>query len=479
MSVENGIIKAPIRTSEVASCIGEPSLDVGTLCKSGRVNKFSRMKPIVKATVMELTEADMLAANWGMDIRDTSITNVRANGISTWVYNQPTGGDNAPYRLLDFNGYNHYSTSPLIFSFNDLTDIITYDSLAGVPPVVLVRWRPDTVRASQGIGVNGISLSDMKYTGPTTNKLQDLRPCVTRYANGVLFVANANHTLAETDFLDNNPIILSDFNIWNGGWTNSNASDWLGTVNIPEGAANVKYMELYPRLNKMSNVSQLRMTSTGAPTDEVGQNGWYNQNETYPFTGVPQENKLIIVRYEYTPISVRMNYAEIVYGNSGASIIGMWPFLGQNNLSPNDPGIQSFGQSGRSIPFSVAPIVVRISCTIYNSAGYAVTIRPTTITGGGTTSGPIPNNSISLVESDGNTATSLSGYISIPAHGSKDLTIVSSYSPGQYPDYTFPRISYGYGTFYVLPKLKMLVNTTYRDEFVPNQEGENRALCWK
>lgn len=432
------------------------------------------MKPIIKATVGELFEADMLAANWGLSLVNVTKANANANYIGSWSYNRPTGGDSSPYRLLDFNGYDHYSTSPLIFTFNDLSSICAFDALSGTPPVVLVRARINGTQASNGVGVNGIYLTDMLYGATTTEKLQGLRPCVTRYANGVLFVANASHAFSETSYLDGNAIVLENFNIWDGGWTNSSPSDWTGTVSIPADATNVKYMYLYPRINVMGNVSNLYMTTGGTPTNTPGNNGYYNQNATYPFIGVPQSNYLTLIRYEYSPITIQMGYASIRYGAAGTIFIQTWNYLEQNNLSYTNSGIQGLG--GRTIPYSTAPVTVSIIATLFNSANYSVQVRPTTISGGGSA---IPDESCTFVSSS-ETATSTSGAITIPAKGNVQITININYTQGRFSNYTFPSINQpGYGTLYVIPKMRMFVSGILRDVFTPNQQGAVKALNWR
>lgn len=115
-----------ISTSMVASAIGEGSNDVGTLCKSSKINKWSKYKPIS----LPYLNTDGLP-NWykgldgkcGMAIpiynsagaittQGTFLYDLK-NHIVNWVYNKPTGGELSPYRLGDFRGYNHNAVHPI------------------------------------------------------------------------------------------------------------------------------------------------------------------------------------------------------------------------------------------------------------------------------------------------------------------------------------------------------------------------------
>ena len=100
-----------ITTSMVAQAIGEASNDVGTLCKSSKVNKWSKWKPVSKSKLTGLTLSDLESVNFGFSIPNADSD--EGDALSqTWVYNKPTGGSTSPYRLGDFRSYEHNSIRP-------------------------------------------------------------------------------------------------------------------------------------------------------------------------------------------------------------------------------------------------------------------------------------------------------------------------------------------------------------------------------
>ena len=86
-----------ITTSLVAQTIGVGSNDVGTLCSSTKINKWSKWKPISIAKVTGLTESDLQSANYGLSI-PAADSDDGTYLSQTWGYIKPTGGANSPYR---------------------------------------------------------------------------------------------------------------------------------------------------------------------------------------------------------------------------------------------------------------------------------------------------------------------------------------------------------------------------------------------
>lgn len=124
MSVSNGRITAPVSIQDVKTVLGMSSNDVGTLCKSGKINKWSKYKPVSYPALFPSGEAqwrgDAASTLWGMQVDildDAPIWNGGKDVYEessfphyNYVYDKPVGGAIAPYRLQDFNGYNHNAT---------------------------------------------------------------------------------------------------------------------------------------------------------------------------------------------------------------------------------------------------------------------------------------------------------------------------------------------------------------------------------
>lgn len=151
MSNSGGKITAPVSIEDVRTVLGVSSYDLGTLCKNsnGKINKWSKYKPVRQPFVVA-PNSNWYKANDGFcglkvgwsTAGDSSLTNlVNAYKQGTWDYLPPTGGDSQPFRLLDFEGYDH-NAGPFVSSkmkkgtelkvntmaSNALTLAVTYNS---------------------------------------------------------------------------------------------------------------------------------------------------------------------------------------------------------------------------------------------------------------------------------------------------------------------------------------------------------------
>lgn len=137
MPVVNNKITAPVSIADVRQVLGESSNDLGTLCKSSHINKFSKHKPVVSNIISPdyknkteweqhfLTyDVNKNPKIYGLDItihKESDSQNARLmyeNGnCSNYVYDTPNGASyntsgqvvGSPFRLGDFEGYFHLS----------------------------------------------------------------------------------------------------------------------------------------------------------------------------------------------------------------------------------------------------------------------------------------------------------------------------------------------------------------------------------
>lgn len=119
MSYSNGTITAPIAASDPYNCMGvgktSSGYDVGYICKNGhgKINKWSRHKPVKFNKVTELSDSDFQSVNFGLTIPSAVSTNWEtAINNATYTYNPPAGGSSEPFRLTDFNYYRTSTTAP-------------------------------------------------------------------------------------------------------------------------------------------------------------------------------------------------------------------------------------------------------------------------------------------------------------------------------------------------------------------------------
>lgn len=147
MPNNGGLVSAPIGLEDIRQAlVGESTLDLGSLCTSSLVNKWSRKKPIAVNQPQELTDAQWKENNYGYVIPTyntrPAVWQAYVNGTG-WDYIKPT----AYFRATDFEGYYHYAKSPfegvelynstpaigtnVVFDMSGLEDIFTWGYFSG------------------------------------------------------------------------------------------------------------------------------------------------------------------------------------------------------------------------------------------------------------------------------------------------------------------------------------------------------------
>lgn len=130
MSVINKIITRPISVSDIQTLLGVSSTNVGTLCGSSNIKRWSKNKPVVYNTQNELTDAQRKDANYGFssDIAYWTRLSSMATGFMTnnpspanggwplqgdeWDYIKPGSGNWC--RMGDFTNYWHGAETPVV-----------------------------------------------------------------------------------------------------------------------------------------------------------------------------------------------------------------------------------------------------------------------------------------------------------------------------------------------------------------------------
>lgn len=115
-------ITAPVDPEDIKYVLGVNSNDYGYLCSNahGQINWWSKKKPV---HILNSLEPDRNSDWWkgtrrtcGLIIPTTSsYINIPAmytnDGKNGWDYEPPKGGNTSPYRIGDFDGYNHNAES--------------------------------------------------------------------------------------------------------------------------------------------------------------------------------------------------------------------------------------------------------------------------------------------------------------------------------------------------------------------------------
>lgn len=173
MSISNGIITAPVSIDDVKSVLGESNNDLATLCRSDKINIWSKYKPIsckgefkeypIREDSEEIVTSSYnkytCAVRCGMNIPIDTYKNLYNNfggegfaikaceylyrdnvyGYNGSIYDNtgtivsgkhfPKGGANSPYRLGDFRNYNSNAKSNIFLtSIPELRDVEIYHS---------------------------------------------------------------------------------------------------------------------------------------------------------------------------------------------------------------------------------------------------------------------------------------------------------------------------------------------------------------
>lgn len=113
------VISAPVDMGDIADALGVDSLDLGTLCTSEKVNKFSKHKPIRFNKWGILSDAEFKGMStdaaeniyYGIKIKGPTSAELGPSLVeihdTTFEYIRPEGGSDSPFRMLDFDGYKH------------------------------------------------------------------------------------------------------------------------------------------------------------------------------------------------------------------------------------------------------------------------------------------------------------------------------------------------------------------------------------
>lgn len=118
MSVNNGIITAPIETWDPYTALGMSATagvgyDIGTICASGRINIWARFKPMRYDSVRDITDEIRKSLNYGLAVPDKKTLPANTK-TDVWGYNAPRGSVyKEDYRLDDFVGYFHGCSEPV------------------------------------------------------------------------------------------------------------------------------------------------------------------------------------------------------------------------------------------------------------------------------------------------------------------------------------------------------------------------------
>lgn len=153
----NGIITAPVNVeTDIFGVLGIVSNSCLDAFKTDRLRVWAKNKPISYPKISELTDSERKSANYGLTLSSIPWCTTYEHCVSYidksdfteyYTYARPSGGDSAPYRLTDFEGYDHNAMPPIYASdkrsltqgLYDATNALIYDTDRYVDVYVGIR----------------------------------------------------------------------------------------------------------------------------------------------------------------------------------------------------------------------------------------------------------------------------------------------------------------------------------------------------
>lgn len=140
MSNSGGVIQEPVGEKDVQVVLGTSENTWKGLCTHPNINKWSKRRPVTFAnTVRPLTDSEFkynVYFGFKMPVFESMVAlkNALLNGTTEWAFDKPYGTMASPYRITDFNGYNHSSKEP----FSQITQI-TFNINANQTQITIAR----------------------------------------------------------------------------------------------------------------------------------------------------------------------------------------------------------------------------------------------------------------------------------------------------------------------------------------------------
>lgn len=131
MSVENGVIKAPINIKDPYKCLGvgpfKGCFDNSYICMHDKINEWSYIKPINSNTGLNDNASEIEIEN---SFKQSLTPIMYISGYTTpenfkYIYNKPTM--NVFKRFSDFDGYNHLERPFQIVDLSNIPDVLDFD----------------------------------------------------------------------------------------------------------------------------------------------------------------------------------------------------------------------------------------------------------------------------------------------------------------------------------------------------------------
>ena len=204
------IITAPVTTEKVMTALGETTRENGALCRSAKINKWAKNKPVDFNSLSPLTDAQRAWSDpangiyYGLKMANQSGHLLDLLNV-TFDYIRPQGGLYSPYRQADFKGYDHNAVCSVMGS--------VIGQFYDLPKDVRITINVDPNNTT-GIDFGQIALGTEGTAAQALVALKNLYPCILLKNNssGRVFVR------ALKNFSTDAPGTLFASNAWQNGW---------------------------------------------------------------------------------------------------------------------------------------------------------------------------------------------------------------------------------------------------------------------
>ena len=259
-----------IGIKEIKNILSEFTYNLGSLCKSSKVNKWSFYKPVTSSKMTQLSTQDYFNADDGFNLWNFSnpfdmLHELQDNNSNLWTYTERE----APFRLSDFWSYEHYAQPLFEFEFvgmntgtfgetlkiqtsTDIQGVInnwaTPRTLSSTGDLVLLVFERNKQYDASSMGTVGIYKvcqfmnydgGEIRFTIPSSSAIQTgeytLVPCITtatyRLNDGEYYYYNSNtevwvgqwftfpkHASLNFSITQTSPTHLDFFSLFNFNW---------------------------------------------------------------------------------------------------------------------------------------------------------------------------------------------------------------------------------------------------------------------
>ena len=133
MANSNGYITYPVSDSDIKNVLGIGSTGLSQWCQASQIKMWAKYKPVVKNLINTTGQLDsnkswLSSATWWNGTNNNcgitfntyssvygtgSAKSAIDGGLVVWGYTKPSGSSSSPFRIIDFNQYNHLAKPPV------------------------------------------------------------------------------------------------------------------------------------------------------------------------------------------------------------------------------------------------------------------------------------------------------------------------------------------------------------------------------